>query len=229
MFSFSLWSDYIYFSHLGLLSWLPASISSSSLRVPCMPITIHPNGFETKPGGFAYPHLKLLLSITSLLHNITTTYQLESCFPRPSVPRLPTARSTCSNHALSFLFFWIVIFTPALSTQDQGSTAAAHTQLPPSHQTGRHLAEQQLCYVELYLCYSEVDCPCRTTPGVVSHSLHRWLWFPVSESRFTSQTIALLNLESCFVSSCDLHTQAEGCHMNNSAEVAWHFPCSKHS
>lgn len=160
----------------------------------------HPNGFETKPGDFARPHLKLPLSITSLLHNIATTYRQESCFPRPSVPGL-------------------AIFSLSPNLQDKGSTAWARSGLPPSCQRGGHRAEQHLCYMEVYLCCVEVNCPCWATLVCSAAACTGACALLCLNAVFvSSQTITLPNLDSLVsVFSCDLvphlQVQAEDCRM----------------
>lgn len=82
----------------------------------------HPNRFERKPSDFAYPRLKLPLSVMSVLHNITTTYQDKSCFPRLLVPGLPAVWNIFSKHILFFFF----LFGLALSMQSWPSTSVCY-------------------------------------------------------------------------------------------------------
>lgn len=82
-----------------------------------------------------------------------------------------------------------------------GGIARAHTK---QHQADTRLSSTPT--VHTYLCYMQADILIQQAL-LISHSMPRCLWFPVSESSATSWTMALLNLGSCFMSSCHVSTR----------------------
>lgn len=151
----------------------------------------HPNGFERQPSDFAYPCLKLPLWIIPVLHNITTTWQHKSCFPRPLVPGLPAVWNTSSDHTLFFSTF----FGLALSVQTWASTSVCYMGVSCPCQSSYQPQHDRWQLFPV----SESSATSHTIPLLNLESCFVVIWFYTSTCRLRAVTgITALRLHDTF-------------------------------